>query len=114
MASLQKELTKIRHLTPHLNILLQEKINLNPLSSSWLPMLNVCKLNDFYKRRTVLCKRLFSKMLEPTRELNALVPPKNLQTYDLRSYSNLLVPRCRTERFSNSFIPAASRAYNNK
>jgi hypothetical protein len=22
--------------------------------------------------------------------------------------------RCRTERFSNSFIPAASRAYNNK
>jgi hypothetical protein len=56
-----------------------------------------------------------AKMLEPTHKLNALVPPKNLQTYDLRSaYSNLLVPRCRTERFSNSFIPAASRAYNNK
>jgi hypothetical protein len=69
-----------------------------------------------YERRTVLCKRVFSKMLEPTHKLNALglVPPKILQTYDLRSYSNLLVPRCRTERFSNSFIPAASRAYNNK
>ena len=67
-----------------------------------------------YERRTVLCKRLFSEMLEPTHKLNALVPPKNLQTYDLRSYSNLLVPRCRTERFSNSFIPAASRAYNNR
>ena len=46
-----------------------------------------------YERRTVLCKRLFSKMLEPTHKLNALVPPKNLQTYDLRSnYPNLVVP----------------------
>jgi hypothetical protein len=71
-------------------------------------------LMTLYERRTVLCKHLFSKMLEPTHKLNALVPPKNLQTYDLRSYSNLLVPRCRTERFSNSFIPAASCAYNNK
>ena len=49
-------------------------------------------LMTLYERRTVLCKRLFSKMLEPTHKLNALVPPKNLQTYDLRSYSNLLVP----------------------
>ena len=51
-------------------------------------------------------------------KLNALastaVPHKNLQTYDLRSYPNLLVPRCRTERLSNTFIPAASCAYNNK
>ena len=61
----------------------------------------------------VLCKRLFSKMLEPTHKLDALVPPKNFKL-GLRSYSNLLVPRCRTERFSNSFIPAAPRAYNNK
>ncbi len=53
------------------------------------------------------------KMLEPTHKLNALVPPKSLQTYNLRSYPTLLVPKCRTERFSNSFIPAASRAYNN-
>jgi hypothetical protein len=67
-----------------------------------------------YERRTVLCKGHFWKMLDPTHKLNALIPPKNLQTYDLRSYSNLLVHRCRTERFSNSFIPAASRAYNNK
>ena len=50
-------------------------------------------LMTLYERRTVLCKRLFSKMLwlEPTHKLNTLVPPKNLQTYDLRSYSNLLV-----------------------
>jgi hypothetical protein len=48
-------------------------------------------LMTLYERRTVLCKRLFSKMLEPTHKLNALVPPKNLQTYDLRSYSNLLI-----------------------
>jgi hypothetical protein len=66
-------------------------------------------LHDFYKTTKTM-----AAMLEPTHKLNALVPPKNLQTYDLRSYSNLLVPRCRTERFSNSFIPAASRAYNNK
>jgi hypothetical protein len=56
-------------------------------------------LMTLYERRTFLCNPLFSKMLEPTHKLNALVPPKNLQTYDLRSYSNLLVPRCRTERF---------------
>ncbi len=48
-----------------------------------------------------------------THKMNALVPPKNLKTYDLRSYPNLLVPGRRTERFSNSFIPTVSCAYNN-
>jgi hypothetical protein len=63
--------------------------------STWVTTYAECLLKanlmTLYERRTVLCKRLFSKMLEPTHKLNALVPPKNLQTYDLRSYSNLLI-----------------------
>ena len=81
--------------------------------TTYAECLLTANLMTLYERRTVLCKRLFSKMLEPTHKLNALVPPKSLQTYNLRSYPTLLVPKCRTERFSNSFIPAASRAYNN-
>ncbi len=81
--------------------------------TTYAECLLTANLMTLYDRRTVLCKRLFSKMLEPTHKLNALVPPKSLQTYNLRSYPTLLVPKCRTERFSNSFIPAASRAYNN-
>ncbi len=65
--------------------------------ATYAECLLTANLMTLYERRTVLCKRLFSKMLEPTHKLNALVPPKNLQTYDLRSYPNLLVPRCRTE-----------------
>ena len=64
------------------------------LGATYAECLFKANLMTLYERRTVLCKRLFSKMLEPTHKLNALVPPN-----DLRSYSNLLVPRCRTERF---------------
>ena len=73
-------------------------------------MLNVCSKQTFkfemtlYERRTVLCKRLFSKMLEPTHKLNFLLPPKNLQTYDLRSYPNLLVPTIKCKDYSDNNV----------
>ena len=51
-------------------------------------------------------------MISPSHKLNALVPPKNFFTYNLRAHAALLEPKCRTERFSNSFDPAATRAYN--
>ena len=52
-------------------------------------------------------------MISPSHKLNALVPPKNLFTYNLRAHAALLEPKCRTERgFSNSFVPAVvTRAY---
>jgi hypothetical protein len=52
-------------------------------------------------------------MMLPSHKLNALVPLKNFHTYDLRTCHNLLVPRFRTERFSNSFIPTACSCFNN-
>ena len=54
----------------------------------------------------------FSNMISPSNKSNALVPPKTLFTYNLRAHAVLLEPKCRTERFSNSFVPAATRAYN--
>ena len=51
-------------------------------------------------------------MISPSHQLNALVPPKTLFTYNLRAHAALLESKCRTERFANSFAPAAARAYN--
>ena len=70
------------------------------------------KLMSLHERRSVLCNRLFSNMISPSHKLNGLVPPKTLFTYNLSGHTALLEPKCRTERFSNSFVPAATRAYN--
>ena len=51
-------------------------------------------------------------MIIPSHKLNGLAPPKKLFTYNLRAHAALLEPKCRTERFSNSFVPAVTRAYN--
>ena len=51
-------------------------------------------------------------MISPSNKSNALVPPKNLFTYNLSAACALLESKCRTERFANSFAPAAARAYN--
>ena len=70
------------------------------------------KLTTLHERRSVLCNRFFSNMISPSHKLNGLVPPKKLFTYNLIGHTALLEPKCRTERFSNSFDPAATRAYN--
>ena len=53
-------------------------------------------------------------MISPSHKLNGLVPPKKVFTYNLRAHAALLepCPKCRTERFSNSFVPGATHAYN--
>ena len=51
-------------------------------------------------------------MISPSHKLNALVPPKNFFTYNLRAHAAVLKSKCWTEHFSNSFVPAATRAYN--
>jgi hypothetical protein len=51
-------------------------------------------------------------MMLPTHKLHALVPSEYIQPYDLITYPKLLVPRFRTERFSNSFVPVAARVHN--
>ena len=71
------------------------------------------KLTTLHERRSVLYNRFFlSNMISPSHKLNTLVPPKNLFTYNLSAACALLESKCRTERFANSFAPAAARAYN--
>jgi hypothetical protein len=49
---------------------IQKRASWNYLYAECLLKANLMTL---YERRTVLCKRLFSKMLEPTHKLNALI-----------------------------------------
>ncbi len=55
------------------------------------------------ERRDRLCKSLFESMCNPDHRLNYLLPEKR----SVRTRSSLLyeLPKCRTERYKNSFIP---------
>lgn len=78
----------------------------------YIDSMSRAKLTTLHERRSVLCNRFFSNMISPSHKLNALVPPRNVLTYNLRTHATLLEPKCRTDRFSNSFVPAATRVYN--
>ena len=78
----------------------------------YIDAMSRAKLTTLPERRSVLFNRFFSNMIFPSHKLNALVPPKNVFTYNLRAHAALLEPKYRAERFSNSFVPAATRAYN--
>ena len=59
------------------------------------------------ERRSLLCKKTFEKICQPTSRLNNLVPEirANTHGYEFRNNQTFTVPRCRTERFKRSFIP---------
>ena len=58
-------------------------------------------------RRETLCRTLFAKRQKHNHKLHHLLPPVRETTHSMRSNCKCTVPRCRTERFKNSFIPYA-------
>ena len=67
-----------------------------------LTLLNIDPLSD---RRKNMCEKLFTQIQKPDHKLNVLLPPQSTTKYNLRSSKPLCLPRCRTNRFKNSFIP---------
>ena len=65
-------------------------------------------------RRETICKRLFERMrTDESHKLHSLVPSNRDTEYSLRGGNNKLsIPRCRTNRYANSFIIASSKAFN--
>ncbi len=60
------------------------------------------------KRYLEICQKVLIKINEPDSRLHHLLPPtcKECVTVNLRNSSNLSLPKCRTERYKNSFFPA--------
>ena len=88
LESIQKRALRI--INPHLSY------------SEALVKLNIETLSD---RRTNMCEQLFTQIQKPDHKLNVLLPPKNDSKYNLRNSKPLCLPRCKTNRYKNSFIP---------
>jgi hypothetical protein len=70
--------------------------------SDALQQLNLPSLEQ---RRTHLCENFFKKMTDPQHRLYDMLSPAVSNNYNLRKKRKFAVPKCRTERYKNSFIP---------
>ena len=61
-----------------------------------------------------ICKRTFERIMnDPNHKLRKLLPPLHSSKYDVRHARKFTLPRCKTNRFKNSFIMASNRIVNN-
>ncbi|KAK2146578.1 hypothetical protein NP493_3631g00000 [Ridgeia piscesae] len=56
-------------------------------------------------RREALCRSLFARMQQTNHKLHNLLPPPRTWNYSLCNARAYGVPRCKTNRFKNSFVP---------
>ena len=72
-------------------------------------------LETIQDHHRTLTQNLFKQMLDnPENKLHALLPQFNSNyKYNLRKRRTFVTPLCKTNRFSNSFVIACSKDYNN-
>jgi hypothetical protein len=63
------------------------------------------ELTTLVHRRDFLNKKLFTEITKPDNRLNFLLPKKFESQYDLRRKRQFILPKCKTSRTKNSFIP---------
>ena len=63
---------------------------------------NIETLED---RRSKICKAFFQKIQNKDNVLNHLLPRERDLTLRLRKTNKYELPKCRTERYKNTFIP---------
>lgn len=70
-------------------------------------------LSNLNDRRETLCYKTFSNIVEdPNHKLHALLPSMNSECqYNLRNKRVFRLPRCKTNRFKNSFIIVSAGRY---
>ena len=70
--------------------------------------LSISRCSRLDDRRHSICQNTFQKIAKPCSKLRHLLPSTrgNVHERSLRNNNQLSFPKCRTERFKNSFIPA--------
>ena len=77
---------------------------------TYIEAINQGKLETLYERREMLCIKLFSSIeANNDHKLKELMLPKKSVIINLRTNSEYELPKMRTNRFSNSFIPYCAR-----
>ena len=62
-------------------------------------------LESLLHRRQQLCKSFFRAMTLPTHRLHNMLPVKKQSKYNPRTQQIYELPKCKTNRYKNSFIP---------
>ena len=63
------------------------------------------ELPTLEQRRTNITRRLFKQIQEPSHKLHQLLPLPQPASYNLRNKLKFPLPKCKTSRFRNSFLP---------
>ena len=74
--------------------------------------LSIYDLDTLRSRREEQCFKLFN-VIPVNHKLSHLLPPKNVNHYNLRRNRKYDLPSVRAKRFQRSFIPAMCRLTNN-
>ena len=72
---------------------------------SYNEAINVFGLQTLKTRREDMCLCLFTQMQNSTHKLHNLLPEKKENRYLLRNNKPFSLPRCKTNRCKNSFVP---------
>ena len=67
--------------------------------------LNIFGLQTLKERRSNMCSILFKEMHDSNHKLHNFLVEKRATRYDLRNTKSFHLPRCKTNRYKNSFIP---------
>ena len=82
----------------------------------YIDALQIAQIPRLDTRRHDLCTKTFEKIAKPNNRLNHLLPPTRVAAHGrtLRNKDCLSLPKCRTNRYKNSFIPAMCFELRNK
>ena len=73
----------------------------------------VLNLPTLFDRRESLCRSFYLRTLQTDNKLKDLVPEPVVHHYNFRDARKLPLFKCRTKRFSNSFLPTCVRKWDN-
>ena len=62
-------------------------------------------LPTLHQRREDMCQKLFVQIQNPSHKLHALLPAQRNNSIVTRTVRKYDLPKCRTDRYKNSFIP---------
>ena len=80
---------------------------------SYNECLDSLNMDTLYERRRRLCYQMYKSALDPGNKLNGLLPKPKVNNYSLRNNRTFPLLKCRTERFSKSFIPKSISTWDN-
>ena len=74
-------------------------------NSTYADALIDTKLLSLEERRTDICRKFFKNIQDPNNVLHNMLPPKRSPRYTLRNQLEYPLPKVKTNRYKNSFIP---------